>query len=84
MSEPDAASVARVVDAFVAARSPGVAIAGDTQLFALGLLDSVALVELAAALEDGFDITVADAELVPANFASRDQIVRYVVGKRAG
>lgn len=74
--------VVAAVDAFVALRAPGVAIAGDTPMFALGLLDSVALVDLVALLEDTLGIVVLDEELVPSHFATRDRIVDFVRRKR--
>jgi len=77
-----ATDVATTVDAFVARRAPGVVIAGDTPMFALGILDSVALVDLVTFLEDDLGILVLDHELVPENFATRDRIVEFVERKR--
>ena len=52
-------------------------------LFAAGALDSFALVEFVALLEEQTGITVPDADINPANFRSVEQIERYV-GAREG
>ncbi len=51
----------------------------DTEsLIDAGLIDSTGILELVAFLEESFDIEIADADLVPANFDSIDRIVAYV------
>ena len=41
-------------------------------------LDSVGIIQLLAALEDHFGLTVPPAEIQPANFQSRDGLVRMM------
>jgi acyl carrier protein len=53
-------------------------------LFALGLLDSVRLIELVARLEKQFGIAVQDREMVPDNFLSLERINLYLQRKLAG
>lgn len=79
ISSPTAIQAA--VDDFVARAAPGTTLADDTPLFGLGILDSVALVNLVTRLEDDFEIEIDDPELVPANFATRAAIVAFVRAK---
>ena len=53
-------------------------LAGDASLTALGVLDSMGVLELIDYLEDRFDVTVPDEDAVPANLDSVVRIVRYV------
>lgn len=56
----------------------------DTEsLIDAGLIDSTGILELVAVLEERFNIEVADADLVPANFDSIGRIVAYVARVRA-
>jgi acyl carrier protein len=48
-----------------------------------GLLDSLAVEQLIAFLEDRFDIAFTDEELVPENFESVPQLAALVDRKRA-
>lgn len=47
-------------------------------LLEAGLIDSTGILELVAFLEESFELEVADADLVPANFDSIEAIVAYV------
>ncbi len=50
----------------------------DESLFDSGLLDSFALTDLVASLEEKFGVKVADSDLRPRNFDSVNKIVAYV------
>lgn len=50
----------------------------------LGLLDSTAVLEVIAFLEDKFEVKVADAEMIPENLDSLDAIDAYVKRKKGG
>jgi acyl carrier protein len=53
----------------------------DTLLFEAGILDSFALVELVALLEDACGVSVPDADLRPENFRSLARIEAFVLEK---
>ena len=48
-----------------------------------GLLDSLGTLRLVVHLEETYQLTVADGELVPDNFHSPRSIAHYVLGKLA-
>ena len=50
-------------------------------LFKLGILDSVLLIQLVNRLETQFGISVADREMTPDNFLSIDRIHLYLTEK---
>jgi acyl carrier protein len=54
----------------------------DDDLLALGILDSMGLVELVEQVQDRSGLVVQDRDITEANFASVDAIVRYVAGRR--
>ena len=56
----------------------------DTDLLALGIVDSHGIVELVAFLEERCGITVGDDDLTPENFQSIRSIERFASGKQAG
>ncbi len=56
----------------------------DDNLFKLGILDSVLLIQLVTRLESQFGISVADREMVPDNFLSLDRIRLYLAQKMGG
>lgn len=65
-----------------AAESAGVAAPGpETPLFEAGILDSFALVDFVALLEQQCGIRVPDHELRPANFESLARIEAFVAGR---
>ncbi len=51
-------------------------------LVTTGLLDSMALVRLAAFLERSYDVTIPDHEISPEHFDSIERIRAYLAGKR--
>lgn len=55
----------------------------DASLLDLGIIDSTGVLELALFLEKRFAVKVQDDELLPENFDSVDNLVRFV-GKRLG
>lgn len=59
------------------------ALANDASLLDLGIIDSTGVLELALFLESHFKIEVNDDELLPSNFDSVNNLVRFV-GKRLG
>jgi acyl carrier protein len=56
----------------------------DASVLELGIIDSFGFTELLQWIEDGFDISVADDELVPDNFDSVRKLSRFVLAKRSG
>lgn len=48
-----------------------------------GILDSVGVMELVAFLEQDFEITLADEELIPENLDSVDNLVGFI-GRKVG
>jgi len=49
-----------------------------------GIVDSTGVLELVAFVEERFGISVADAEIVPANLDSVEAIARFAASKAAG
>jgi acyl carrier protein len=64
------------------ARADKTTVARDESLIAGGLLDSLAVVELTAFVENTFGITVEDEDVVPANFETIEQLAAFVTRKR--
>jgi acyl carrier protein len=60
------------------AAKPDLRVEVEDQLFQSGLLDSFALPDLVAALEQEFGIRIPDADLRPAVFGSIDSIAKYI------
>lgn len=58
------------------------ALADDASLLDQGIIDSTGVLEIIGFLEDAFDITVEDAEMVPDNLDSIDRIVGFIGRKR--
>ena len=59
----------------------GVTINCDQSLISSGILDSLALLRLIAFLEDQFNITVDDGEVIPDNFQTINDIQAFVEHK---
>jgi acyl carrier protein len=57
--------------------------ADDASLIENEIIDSTAVLELVAFIEENFAITVADEEIVPANLDSVEAIARFVGSKTA-
>ena len=56
----------------------------ETSLLDSGILDSLSLLRLVVFLEERFEITMGDADLLPDNFASVDAICAYLRSREAG
>jgi acyl carrier protein len=59
----------------------GAKITNDTPLFEKGIIDSTGVLELVAFIEDNFNVTVADDELVQENFSSLNAIEKFLQSK---
>ena len=57
---------------------------GDASLLEAGVLDSTGVLELIGFVESEFHIDVPDEDLVPENFDSVDNVVRYLGDRIAG
>ena len=55
----------------------------EASLLGTGVIDSTAVMELVAFLEEEFGVTVEDKELVPENLDSVDHLVAYLERKGA-
>jgi acyl carrier protein len=53
-------------------------LSNDTALLDSGILDSLGLLRLVVFLEEQFDITMGDTDLLPENFASVNAICAYL------
>ena len=56
---------------------------GDLSLIESDMVDSTGILELVGFLEEGFGLTVADADIVPANLDSIDRIAAFIERKKA-
>ena len=56
----------------------------ETSLLDSGILDSLSLLRLVVFLEERFEITMGDADLLPENFASVNAICAYLHSREAG
>lgn len=56
-------------------------LSSDTPLLEKGIIDSTGVIELVAFIEDNFNITVADEELVQDNFSSLNAIEKFLQSK---
>ncbi|OGU64869.1 MAG: acyl carrier protein [Ignavibacteria bacterium RBG_16_36_9] len=68
-----------IVDNFLFGDGDKLAI--DTPLFDKGIIDSTGVLELIAFIEENFNVTVADEELVQSNFSSISAIDRFIQSK---
>jgi acyl carrier protein len=57
-------------------------LADDASLLDLGIIDSTGVLEVIAFIEDTFDITVEDNEIVPENLDSIDRIANLIERKK--
>jgi acyl carrier protein len=61
----------------------GTTIADNASLLDQGVIDSTGVLEVISFLEDVFQLTVEDTEMVPENLDSIDRITAFVERKRA-
>jgi len=54
----------------------------DDSFLEQGIIDSTGVLELVAFLEEQYEITVADEELVPDNLDSISNLLRFIASKR--
>lgn len=59
-------------------------VASDLSLFRTGILDSFGLFRLVLHLEERFDVTIGDEEVIPENFDSVAAIIQFLESKRDG
>ena len=59
-------------------------LANDTSLLDSGILDSLSLLRLVVFLQDRFQLTVDDTELLPENFDSVNAICAYLRAREPG
>jgi acyl carrier protein len=59
-------------------------LADETPLLDTGILDSLSLLRLVVFLEERFEITMGDADLLPENFASVNTICAYLRAREPG
>jgi acyl carrier protein len=71
-----------LADVFFLGDDPA-ALAGDKSLIESGIIDSTGVLELVGFLEEEYDISIGDDELVPENLDSIANIVRFVDRKLA-
>ena len=55
---------------------------GSASLIEAGIIDSTGVLELVGFLEETYGVEIADAELVPENLDSIDNILRFMAVKR--
>jgi acyl carrier protein len=58
-------------------------IADDASLIENDVVDSTGILELVSFVEDNFGVTVADAEILPANFDSITKVAAFITSKRS-
>lgn len=58
--------------------SDGSELKNDASLLDLGIIDSTGVLELVTFLEDSFGVKVQDSQMLPENFDTVDNIVRFV------
>jgi acyl carrier protein len=56
----------------------------DESLFSLGILDSLAFLQLILFLQEQFQVTVEDGEVIPDNFDTIHRIEQFLATKAAG
>jgi len=59
----------------------GITYPDDASLLENGVLDSFGVMEIIVFVEERYDVTVEDREIVPANFDSVESIATYVARK---
>ena len=80
MPEIDAEVRKFVTDNFLFGRK-GVQLDADESFLEQGLIDSTGVLELVAFIEDHFQLTIEDNEIVPDNVDSINRLIRFVEAK---
>ncbi len=68
-----------IVENFLYGQNDG--LVDDLSFLQKGLLDSTGILELVAFVEEKYEISVADEELIPDNFDSINKLTDYIVKK---
>lgn len=58
--------------------SDGSELPNDTSLLDMGIIDSTGVLELVTFLEESFGVKIQDSEMLPENFDTVNNIVRFV------
>ncbi len=69
-----------VIDNFLFGQ--GGSLENDTDFFEKGIIDSTGIVELVCFVEEAFNITVQDEELIPENFSSINKVSGFINRKQ--
>lgn len=59
------------------------ALTNDSSLITTGVVDSTGMLEVIAFLEEEYKFTIEDAEMIPANLETIDQIAAFVNNKQS-
>jgi len=70
-----------IVENFLFGKANG--LGEDSSFLDEGIIDSTGILELVSFLEEQYDISVEDEELVPENLDSINNVVAYLEGKTA-
>ncbi len=70
-----------IIDSFMMGKSPD-ELTSDGSLLDLGIIDSTGVLELVGFIEEKYELSVADEDLVPENMDSIDNLVKYIEGKK--
>ena len=71
-----------IVDNFMLGKSPE-DLSDSGSLLDLGIIDSTGILELVQFIEETFEITIDDSELVPENLDSVDNLIGFIQKKSA-
>ena len=71
-----------ITDNFMMGRDPG-ELKDTNSLLEMNIIDSTGVLELVGFLEETFEITIEDDELIPENLDSLDKIETYIKRKQA-
>jgi acyl carrier protein len=74
---------ARILKVLQRVSKKQVAPAADESLFASGLLDSFALTDFVAALEEEFGVSIPDSDLSARKFDTLEKVSSYITAKSA-
>lgn len=58
-------------------------LSGDASLLGSGTVDSTGVLEIILHLEEAYGITVSDAEALPRNLDTINNLIRFIASKRA-
>ncbi len=61
----------------------GEELSNDSEFLKMGIMDSMGVLELVGFIEEEFEISMDDEELIPDNLDSVNRIVAYLARKRA-